>query len=150
MAVLFRHIGDDNTRRLEIGRFEVFQKTILVLLEGWHTVVANEGLGKDQNLSPVGGIGQRLWVADQRGGEDSLTGDVGTSPKRLSVENRSIPNGEGGRFVDRALTGSGHETWLEARVHGWEGGCPRGHPLKETSKHYSREISRKIGWVYRR
>lgn len=150
VAVLLGDIGDNNTSRLKIRRFKVFQKTVIVLLEGWHTVVANQGLGKDQDLSPVGGVGQRLRVADQRGGEDSLTRDVGTSSKRLAMENWSIPNGEGGRFVHRALTGSSHETWLEARIHRWEGGCPRRHPLEETSKHYIRGFKKYGLSVWRR
>lgn len=140
MAVPLCHVGDDNTRRLEVGRFEILEQPKVVLLKGRHTIVANQWLGEDQNLSTVGGIRQGFGVADQRGGEDGFTRDVGASSERLPMEDGAVSNREGGGLVDRSLASSGHETRLGADIDSWEVGGLGGHSLEESSEHDKRRV----------
>lgn len=63
---------------------------MLVASIGRHTVVANQRLGENEDLTTVGGIGHGFGVSDERRGEDSFTGDVGFGTKRLSGEDGSI------------------------------------------------------------
>lgn len=77
MAVLEGVIGDNDTNALNVRRLEVLEKSELVTLVGGDAVVANEWLGEDEDLSTVGRVRHGLRVADERGREDCLAGDVG-------------------------------------------------------------------------
>lgn len=135
VAVALRSIGNDDTGGLQVGRLEILEQTVVVLLEGRDTVVANEGLGEDQNLAPVGRIGQRLGVTDQRGGEDGLTGNVGAGSEGLSVEDRTISDRESGTLRSRLLANRSHEAGLDASIDRGEGGGPGGHRPEDSSEH---------------
>lgn len=138
VAVLLSHIGHNHTSSLEVGGLEILEKTVLVPLGRRHAVVADQGLGEDQDLTTVGRIGQRLGIPNQRGGEDGFTGDVGASSEGLAVEDRTISDREGGTFMSSRtlLTNRGHEARLNGRIHGREGWSPGGHSLEDTSEHY--------------
>lgn len=97
MAVLQGVILNNNTRGLNVGRLEVSEETVLIAGSGGHTVVANQGLGEDENLAAVGGVGHGLGVANERGGEDGFTRDVGLSTEGLA--------GEDGSVLDRVSAG---------------------------------------------
>lgn len=135
VAVALCNIGNDDTGGLEVGGLKVLEKTMVVLLEGGDTVVANEGLGEDQDLAPVGRIGQGLGVTDQRGGEDGLTGNVGAGSEGLPVEDRTISDRESGAFRSRLLTNCSHEARLDASIDRGEGWGPDGHRLEDSSEH---------------
>jgi hypothetical protein len=90
MAVVDSDIGDNNTSTLNVGRLEVLEKIELVSDSGGNTVVANQGLGEDEDLTSVGGVGHGLGVANKRCGEDGLTRDVGIGAESLALKNRTI------------------------------------------------------------
>jgi len=135
VGVLLGNIGHDDTGGLKVGGLEVFQKTIGVLLRRRHAVVADERLGEDQDLATVGGVGQRLGVPDQRGGEDGLSGDVGAGTKGLAGEQGAITDGEGSRLEGSTLANGGHEASLSRGLHGGEGTSPSGHGLEQMHEH---------------
>jgi hypothetical protein len=90
MAVVDSDIGDNDTSTLNVGGLEVLEKIILVSDSGGNAIVANQGLGEDEDLASVGGVRHGLGVANKRGGEDSLTRDVGVGAESLALENRTI------------------------------------------------------------
>ena len=90
VGVLSSVVGDDDTSTLDVWRFEVLEKTMLVAVAGWNTVVSDQWLSENQDLTTVRRIGHRLWVPDERGGKDGFTRNVGLGSKRLSVENWPI------------------------------------------------------------
>lgn len=92
MAVLQGIVLNNDTRGLDIRRFEVSEETVLIAGSGWDSVVANQGLGEDENLATVGGIGHGLRVSHERGGEDCFTRDVGFGTEGLAREDRAILN----------------------------------------------------------
>lgn len=104
VAVLLGDISDDHACTLNVRRFEVLQELPLVELVGGNTIVANEGLGEDENLTTVGGVGHGLGVANERGGEDGFAGDVGVGTKGTAGKDGTVANGKGGVEV---LSGSG-------------------------------------------
>lgn len=138
VAVPFGHVGHDHTGSLQVGRLKVLEQAMLVLFERRHTVVPNERLGEDQDLTPVGRVGQGLGVTHERGGENSLPRDVGAGSKGLTVEDRTISDRKRGPFRGRLLRHrSGHETGLETSFDGREGRGPGGQCLAQTSgEHY--------------
>lgn len=73
VAVLHGIVLNNNSRRLDVGRLEVAEQTVLIAGRRGNTVVADQGLGEDKDLATVGRIGHRLRVSDERGGEDSFT-----------------------------------------------------------------------------
>ena len=90
MAVLSSDIGDDDTGALDMGGLEVLEEVELVTRVRRDTVVANQGLGEDENLTAVRGIGHRLGVTNKGGGEDGFTRDVGVGTKGGTLENGAI------------------------------------------------------------
>jgi hypothetical protein len=90
MAVPQSIVLDDDTGGLDVGRLEVAEQAVLVPGGGGDAIVANQWLGEDENLATVGGIGHRLGVSDERGGEDGLARDVGLGAERLAREDGSI------------------------------------------------------------
>lgn len=90
VAVLKGDVGDDNTSTLNVRRLKVLQKVVLVTLTGGNAVVANQGLGEDEDLATVRGVGHGFGVADERSGEDSLARDVSVGAKGLASENGAI------------------------------------------------------------
>uniref|UniRef100_A0A1Y1KTY3 Uncharacterized protein n=1 Tax=Photinus pyralis TaxID=7054 RepID=A0A1Y1KTY3_PHOPY len=97
MAVVESYIRNDNASTLNVGGLKMLEKVVLVSLVGGHSVVANERLGENQNLTTVRRVSHGLGVADQRGGEDSFARDVGIGTKSRAIEDRAISNGEGSR-----------------------------------------------------
>lgn len=63
---------------------------MLIASSGGHTVVADQGLGEDEDLSTIRGIGHGLGVSNKGGGEDGFTRDVGLGTERLSREDGAI------------------------------------------------------------
>lgn len=57
---------------------------------GRDTVVADQRLCEDENLTTVGGIGHRLGISHERGSEDGFSRDVGFSAERLAGEDWAI------------------------------------------------------------
>ena len=90
VAVFLSHISNDNAGALDVGRLEVLEEVVLVALIRRHAVVANEGLGENQDLAAVRGIRHGLGVTHERGGEDSLAGDVDVGAKGLAVKHGTI------------------------------------------------------------
>lgn len=90
VAVLKGDVGDDNTSTLNVRRLKVLQKVVLVTLTGGNAVVANQGLGEDEDLATVRGVGHGFGIADERSGEDSLARDVSVGAKGLASENGAI------------------------------------------------------------
>jgi hypothetical protein len=142
MAILFSHVCDYDTSGLEVRRLEVLEKTMLVFLRRRHTVVANQGLGEDQDLTTVRRVSQGLGVSDQGSREDGLAGDVGASSERLPVEDRTISDREGCAFMgNSSITDRSHEPRLDRSVHGREGSGPGGHGLEESgSEHVNSNV----------
>lgn len=108
VRVLECSICHNDTTRLNVGALEVLEQSVLVTSIGWHTVVADEGLSEDQNLSTVGRISHRLGISHQRCGEHSLSTDACLGTEALSVEDGAIADGEGGSvkgWLGRALEG---------------------------------------------
>jgi hypothetical protein len=99
VGVLRGSICDNNGSSLDVGALKVLVETVLVAHGSGHTVVANQRLGEDQNLTAVRRVGHGLGVSDERCGEDGLTADVGFCAKALSVVDRAIPDGESGALV---------------------------------------------------
>ena len=90
VAVLLGDVGDDDTGALNVGGLEVLEKVVVVSFVRRHTVVADQGLGEDQNLASVGGIGHGLGIADQGGGEDGFAGYVVVGAEGLAMEDGTI------------------------------------------------------------
>jgi hypothetical protein len=147
VRVLLRNVGNDDTSGLEIGRLKVFEKTMAVPLSGRNTVVSNQRLGENQNLAPVGGIGQRFWISDQRGGEDRLTGNGGTGTKGLSVEDRTISDREGCPFNGPLVPDSSHSASLVDRQGRWEGRRPGGDRLEKSAEYHFKYIGFVETWI---
>lgn len=55
-----------------------------------NAVVANQGLGEDENLATIGRIGHGLGVTNKRGGEYCLAGNIGFGAKGLAGEDRAV------------------------------------------------------------
>jgi hypothetical protein len=53
MAVLEGGIGDDDTSSLNVGRLKVLEQTVLVSNGRGDTVVTDQGLSEDQDLTTV-------------------------------------------------------------------------------------------------
>lgn len=90
VAVPQRVVLDNNAGSLNVGRLEVSKEAVLVSSRRRDSIVANEGLCKDENLSTVGRIGHGLWVAYERCGEDCFTRDIGFGAERFPGEDWSI------------------------------------------------------------
>lgn len=118
MAVVDSNVGDDNTGALDVGGLEVLEEVVLVSGVGGNTIVANEGLGEDEDLASVGGVGHGLGVANQGGSEDSLARDVCVGAEGLALEDGTISDGESRRKgSDRSSSpgrGEGHLPALAA------------------------------------
>ena len=63
---------------------------MLIAGVGGDSVVADQRLGEDEDLSTVGGIGHGLGVSNEGCGEDSLAGDVCFGTKRLAFEDGAV------------------------------------------------------------
>jgi hypothetical protein len=90
VAVLEGVVGDDDADALDVGGLEVLEEAVLVALVGGDAVVADEGLGEDEDLAAVGGVCHGLGVADEGGREDGLAGDVGLGSEGLAVEDWAV------------------------------------------------------------
>lgn len=80
--------SDDEPGDLDLAGFGVF---------GVDAVVALEGVGHDEDLAGVGGVGEGFLVADHGGVEDDLSGDGEVSAGGAEGgpgENRAILEGE--------------------------------------------------------
>lgn len=106
VAVLHSVVLDNDTRSLDVRRFEVSEQTVLVTGGGGDAVVANQRLCEDKNLSTVGRVGHGLGVSNERGGENGFTGDVGFGAEGLA--------GEDGAILE-AVSGSG-EVCIESQT----------------------------------
>jgi hypothetical protein len=93
VAVLQGIVLDNDARSLDVGRLKVSEQAVLIAGGRGDAVVADQGLGEDENLSTVGRIGHGFRVSDERGGENCLAGDVGFGAERLARENRAILSG---------------------------------------------------------
>lgn len=146
VAVLLRDIRDDNTSGLNIGRLEVLEQPIGVLFGRGNAIVANQGLGEDQDLATVGRIRERFGVPNQGGGEDSFTRDVHFGSEGLAMEDRAISDRKSrpvtanrdtplGRLLNFAVN-RGHKPSLKVgRLHRGQGAGPGGSDLGQSSKH---------------
>lgn len=92
VAVLLGVVGYDNAGALEVRRLEVLEQAPLVKLVRGHTIVPDEGLGEDQDLATVGGVGHRLRIANQGSGEDSFARDVGVGAEGTPGEDGAVLN----------------------------------------------------------
>jgi len=90
MRVLCCVIVDDNSLALDLVRLKVLEQAKLILLLRGNTIVSDQGLGKDQDLTTVRGVGHRLGVSDQGGSEDCFSRDVRLGSESLSMEDGSI------------------------------------------------------------
>jgi hypothetical protein len=90
VTVLQGIILDNDTGGLDVGRLEVSEQTMLIAGSGGNTIVSNQGLGENENLSTVGWIGHGLWVSDEGRGENSFTRDVGFGAEGLAGEDRAV------------------------------------------------------------
>lgn len=90
VGVLECVVSYDDTGTLDVWRLKVAEQSVLVTDVAWDTVVADQWLGEDEDLTTVRWVGHGLWVADKGGGEDCLAGDAGLGSKGLAVENWSI------------------------------------------------------------
>lgn len=90
VAVLEGDIGDNHASNLNMGRFKVLEEVVVVALARGNTVVSNERLGEDEDLPSVRWVGHGLGIANQRGGEDGFTRNVGVGTKSLALEDRAV------------------------------------------------------------
>jgi hypothetical protein len=98
-----------------VGGLEVLEKVELVTGGRGNTVVSNQGLGEDENLASVGGVGHGLGVSNEGGGEDGFTRNVGVGTESLTLENGTISNGESGRErSSRSGSSNGRERHVPA------------------------------------
>lgn len=95
MAVLSSHVGYDDSSALYVGGLKVLEQVEFVADVRRHTVVSDERLSEDQDLATVGRVGHGLWITDQGGSEDGLSGDVGVGTEGCSVEHWAILTGGG-------------------------------------------------------
>lgn len=115
VAVVDSNVGDDNTGALNMGGLEVLEEVVLVSGVGGNTIVANEGLGEDEDLASVGGVGHGLGVTNKGGGEDSLARDVGVGAESLALEDWTISDSESRRKgSDRSSSSRSSEGHLPA------------------------------------
>ena len=100
MGVLPRVRTDDEAGNVDAIRLKVFGQSMVVDdgLVG-DTVVADEGVGEDEDLATVGRVRQGLGVADHAGVEHDLTGDGGVGTEGTSLE--------GGRAIGQVQVGLG-------------------------------------------
>ena len=100
MRVLPRVRADDEAGDVNAIRLKVFGQSMVVDdgLVG-DTVVADEGVGEDEDLTTVGRIRQGLGVADHAGVEHDLTGDGGGGTEGTSLK--------GGRAIGQMEVGLG-------------------------------------------
>lgn len=100
MRVLPRVRTDDEAGNVDAIRLKVFGQSMVVDdgLVG-DTVVADEGVGEDEDLATVGRVRQGLGVADHAGVEHHLAGDRGVGPER--------PGLEGGGAIGQVQVGLG-------------------------------------------
>ena len=85
VRVLEGSVGDDDAGGLDVGGFEILKEPVFVAAVGGDAVVADEGLGEDEDLAAVGGVGHGLGVADERCREDSFAGDVVAGAERAAM-----------------------------------------------------------------
>jgi len=98
-----------------VGGLEVLEKVELVTGGRGNTVVSNQGLGEDENLASVGGVGHGLGVSNEGGGENSFTRNVGVGTESLALENGTISNGKsGGERSSRSSSSNGGERHVPA------------------------------------
>lgn len=90
VAVLESVILDDDAGALDVGGLEVAEQTVFVTGGRGYTVVPNQGLREDKNLSTVGGVGHGLGVANEGRGEDGLARHVDLGTERLALEDRTV------------------------------------------------------------
>jgi len=73
VAVFGGMFRDDQALHMDPVRFEIVFDAIDQLVSG-HTIVADEGIGQDQDLAVIGGIGEGLRIADHAGVKDHFAG----------------------------------------------------------------------------
>lgn len=119
VRVLEGGVSDDDANALDVGGLKVLDETKGVgLLAGGYSVITDQRLGEDQNLTSVRGVGHGLGVADHTSGEDGLAGHDSVGSKRSAGEDGAVlqsEGGRGGRSRGSAGGGSGHESGLEGR-----------------------------------
>ena len=100
VRVLPRVRADDQAGNVDVIRLKVLGQAVVVdyRLVG-DAVVADEGVGQDEDLTAVRRVGEGLRVADHAGVEHHLAGDRGVGPER--------PGLEGGGAVGQVQVGLG-------------------------------------------
>ena len=88
-----------------MGGLEVLEKVEFVTGGRRNTVVSNQGLGEDENLASVGGVGHGLGVSNEGGGEDGFTRNVGVGAESLALENGTI-------LLDRQFGSNGRNSYV--------------------------------------
>ncbi|KAI3478379.1 hypothetical protein L1887_59695 [Cichorium endivia] len=104
-------VGDDDAGGLHlVGLEEGADVDVCGVLDGrlsvgvvGHAVVAHEGLGEGEDLALVRGVGERLGVRGDRGGEDGLAKDAAGSTERAAGERVAGLEVQGGRLGGRRL-----------------------------------------------
>jgi hypothetical protein len=90
MAVLDSIVLDNNTRRLDVWGLKVSEQAMLVPGRGGDSVVANERLSENEDLSTIGRVGHGLRVANERSREDGFARDIGFGAEGLARKDWSI------------------------------------------------------------
>lgn len=58
MTILLCNVRNYHAYRLEMGRFKISQKAVFISGRRWHTVIANQWLREDQDLTAIRGVCQ--------------------------------------------------------------------------------------------
>jgi hypothetical protein len=90
VAVLHSVVLDDDSRSLDMRRLKVSEQAMLIAGAGGDSVVADQRLGEDENLSTVGGVGHGLGVPNEGCGEDGLAGDICFGTKRFAFKDGAV------------------------------------------------------------
>src|SRR5205814_6595414 len=72
VTIFFCNVCNNDTNGLYIRGLEIFQEAMLITIARRDSIVSNEWLCENQNLSTIRRVGQGLWVANERGCKYSL------------------------------------------------------------------------------
>ena len=99
-------VAGDGGELAHYQAFDVRPRGFVIALAG--SVVADLGIGEDDDLAGIGGVGEDFLVAGERGIEDHLSGTLGGRTKTPAFEDGAVFQGENCRVqVRRFLPGSG-------------------------------------------
>lgn len=90
VGILEGSVCNHNAGGLDMWRLEVFEETGFVTVTAGNTIIPDEWLRENQDLTTVRRIGHGLWIANEGSRKDGFAGDVLLGTERFAMIDRAI------------------------------------------------------------